>query len=231
MQPIYTRRHLLSILIFFLFYVIHLSELHVQYMFYIYYNLGTVGKVGRWQRGRIWGYSTWLVFILSSIFLYNLRTIHYWLLRIISYYYNCWRSFLLLWGQYCLYCICLYNSYWGRFTVIFNLHSLQLFTCKVSLRQVFIRVYRLEIQSVMLSFLTQLCELLPLSPFALVQLIPHPCMNKYIVYMYTVCKGGGYVVLGLRQINTCRKVPLQVNFFWWLYFGLPFMSLIFLRLQ
>ena len=46
MQPIYTRRHLLSILIFFLFYVIHLSELHVQYMFYIYYNLGTVGKSG-----------------------------------------------------------------------------------------------------------------------------------------------------------------------------------------
>ncbi len=25
--------------------------------------------------------------------------------------------------------------------------------------------------------------------------------------------GGGYGVLGLRQINTCRKVPLQVNFF------------------
>jgi hypothetical protein len=24
--------------------------------------------------------------------------------------------------------------------------------------------------------------------------------------------GGGYGVLGLRQINTCRKVPLQVNF-------------------
>jgi hypothetical protein len=23
---------------------------------------------------------------------------------------------------------------------------------------------------------------------------------------------GGYGVLGLRQINTCRKVPLQVNF-------------------
>jgi hypothetical protein len=33
-------------------------------------------------------------------------------------------------------------------------------TCKGTLRQVFIRVYRLEIQSVMLVFLTQLCALL-----------------------------------------------------------------------
>ncbi len=36
-------------------------------------------------------------------------------------------------------------------------------TCKWTLRQVFIRVYRLEIQSVMLVFSTQLCELMPLS--------------------------------------------------------------------
>ncbi len=35
-------------------------------------------------------------------------------------------------------------------------------TCKGTLRQVFIRVYRLEIQSVMLVFSTQLCELSPL---------------------------------------------------------------------
>ncbi len=35
-------------------------------------------------------------------------------------------------------------------------------TCKGILRQVFIRIYRLEIQSVMLEFSTQLCELLPL---------------------------------------------------------------------
>ncbi len=29
-----------------------------------------------------------------------------------------------------------------------------------------------------------------------------------------MCKGrgGGFGALGLRQINTCRKVPLQVNF-------------------
>ncbi len=36
------------------------------------------------------------------------------------------------------------------------------FTCKGTLRQVFIRVSGLEIQSVMLVFSTQLCELLPL---------------------------------------------------------------------
>ncbi len=35
-------------------------------------------------------------------------------------------------------------------------------TCKGTLRKVFGRVYRLEIQSVMLVFSTQLCELLPL---------------------------------------------------------------------
>jgi hypothetical protein len=35
-------------------------------------------------------------------------------------------------------------------------------TCKGTLRQVFIRVYRLEVQSVMLVFSTQLCELLSL---------------------------------------------------------------------
>jgi hypothetical protein len=32
---------------------------------------------------------------------------------------------------------------------------------------------------------------------------PLPCVNKYTVYMYTVYKGAG-----LRQINTCHKVPL-----------------------
>jgi hypothetical protein len=37
-------------------------------------------------------------------------------------------------------------------------------TCKGTLRQVFIRDYRLEIQSVMLVFLTRFCELFPLQP-------------------------------------------------------------------
>ncbi len=69
----------------------------------------------------------------------------------------------------------------------------------------------------MLVFLTQLSELLPglpLSPSLWFNPPPPPlpCVNKYTVYTETVCKGGGYGVLGLRQINTCGKVPLQVNF-------------------
>ncbi len=45
---------------------------------------------------------------------------------------------------------------------------------------------------------------------------PLPCVNKYTVYTYTVCNrgiwghGGGQG--GLRQINTCCKVHLQVIF-------------------
>jgi hypothetical protein len=50
---------------------------------------------------------------------------------------------------------------------------LKILTCKGTLRQVFIRVYRLEIQSVMFVFSTQICELLRLSP-SLVKL-PPPC--------------------------------------------------------
>jgi hypothetical protein len=41
-------------------------------------------------------------------------------------------------------------------------HYLKLLTCKETLWQVFIRVYRLEITSVMFVFSTQICELLPL---------------------------------------------------------------------
>ncbi len=61
---------------------------------------------------------------------------------------------------------------------------------------------------------------LPPSPF------PLPCVNKYIVYTYTVYWGDG--VLGLRQINICRRVSLWVSFldddilhcFLWVFFFL-----------
>jgi hypothetical protein len=65
---------------------------------------------------------------------------------------------------------------------------------KLTLRQVFIRVYRLEIQSVMLvmyfrpSFVnscpSNLSSGSPLPP-------PFPVSILYAVYKYTVCKGGG----------------------------------------
>jgi hypothetical protein len=38
-----------------------------------------------------------------------------------------------------------------------------------------------------------------------------------------------YWILGLRQINTCSKVPLQVNFFRRRHFALLSVRLIFLR--
>jgi hypothetical protein len=70
----------------------------------------------------------------------------------------------------------------------------------------------------MLVFSTQLCDLcsplVPLSPFLWFNSSPLPCVNKYcILYKRIQCVRGGYGVLGLRQINTCRIVPLQVNLF------------------
>ncbi len=70
----------------------------------------------------------------------------------------------------------------------------------------------------MLVFSTQLdlySRVLALSPslwFNSPPSVPPSCVNKYTVYKYTVCKGGYYGVLGLRQMNTCRKVALQVNY-------------------
>jgi hypothetical protein len=74
------------------------------------------------------------------------------------------------------------------------------------LRQVFIRVYRLVIQSVVLVFSTQLCELLPVAPLtlSLVQLSsPLPSVKVQYVWL-----GGGWGVLSpvedhiLQEFNT-----------------------------
>jgi hypothetical protein len=83
----------------------------------------------------------------------------------------------------------------------------------MTLRQVFIRVYSLEIQAVMLVFSTQLCELLPLSGSTLPP-TPLPCVSKYTVFTYTVqCVwGGGVGFWAPRQINTCPKVPFTSQF-------------------
>ncbi len=93
-------------------------------------------------------------------------------------------------------------------------HNLKLLTCKETLRQVFIRVYRLEITSVMFVFSTQICELLPSN--LLSGSTPSPFLLWIIkMYRYIVCKvpyGIGYGVPGFRQLNTGRKVPLQVSF-------------------
>jgi hypothetical protein len=83
---------------------------------------------------------------------------------------------------------------------------LKKFTCKGTLRQVFIRVYRLEIQSVMLVFFRPSFVNCCSSNLLSGSTMPLPCVNKYTVYTYTVCKGG-CGVLGLRHINSCREVP------------------------
>jgi hypothetical protein len=77
---------------------------------------------------------------------------------------------------------------------------------------VFNRVFRLEIQSVMLVFLTGIVNNCPLT-FSLVSSLspplPLPCVNKYTVY---TCKGGEYGVIGgggrgLRQIKHLPQNP------------------------
>ncbi len=113
---------------------------------------------------------------------------------------------------------------------------LKTLTGKRTLRQAFIRVYRLEQWDTVSHvgiFDPALWTVVAL-PFSLVQLISFllPCVHKdSILYTRIPCVRGGYGVLGLRQINTCRKIPLQVNFFRWLHFALPSMSLIFLRFR
>ncbi len=95
---------------------------------------------------------------------------------------------------------------------------IKMLTCKGTFWQVFIRVYRLEIASFLCTFssvyTTRLWDLysplLPLSP-SLWFSSPPPSLCEY-VYFYTriqsIRGGGGNWVLGLRRINTCRKVHL-----------------------
>jgi hypothetical protein len=69
------------------------------------------------------------------------------------------------------------------------------FNCEVTLRQVFSRVCRLEKQSVMLVFSTQLVNCCPSNHLSGLTLPPPPnslCeLVQYAVYTYTVCKVGG----------------------------------------
>ncbi len=103
------------------------------------------------------------------------------------------------------------------------------FPFKGTLRQVFLRVYRLEIQSVILVFSTQFCELLSFQPSLWFSSPPPPFPVWISILNTRIQCVGGYGVPGLRQINTCRKVPLQVNFFRWRrHFALPSMSFNFL---
>ncbi len=61
---------------------------------------------------------------------------------------------------------------------------LQKLTCK---GQVFIRVHRLKMQSIMLVFSTQLCELLPLSPSLWFNSPPLTLPSVKVQHILTVC--------------------------------------------
>ncbi len=120
------------------------------------------------------------------------------------------------------------------------------FACKETLRQVFIRVYTVSDVGIFDQAIAPLT-------FSLVHLPPVPPIPWVKVqYIRTVCGWGGGGGGGvwpdsestklldhpqqkprrggcLRQINTCRKVPIQVNLFRWRHFALLYIGLIFLR--
>jgi hypothetical protein len=62
----------------------------------------------------------------------------------------------------------------------------------VTLRQVFIRVYRMEIQSVLLVFSTQLCEMLPREPSLRFSSPPPPSLCELVccIHVYIQCVRG-----------------------------------------
>jgi hypothetical protein len=94
------------------------------------------------------------------------------------------------------------------------------------LQQVFVRVYRLEMQSVMLVFLAHLCD--KCCPSDLLSgsthLPPFPVWISINLYMQCVREG----VWGSGP-QTDKHRPFTENFFSWWHFALPSMSLIFLR--
>ncbi len=95
--------------------------------------------------------------------------------------------------------------------------------CKGTLQLVFIGVYRLEIANFLSSLSFGIFTLLwcpshrfsgstPPPP-------PIPYVNKYTACIHVYVGGEGVGFLSLRQINTCRKVPVKVPFFRWRHFA------------
>ncbi len=94
---------------------------------------------------------------------------------------------------------------------------LQKFTCK---GQVFIRVHRLKIQSIMLVFSTQFCELLPLSPslwFTCNSPPPSLCQSTaYTDSMWLGGRGGCWVLMKIifcRSLTQLPQSPFAGQFF------------------
>jgi hypothetical protein len=70
------------------------------------------------------------------------------------------RDCVFIWTKECL--ETLHHGLTNHIDTEAKYHHLKKLKCKGTSRQVFTRVYRLEIKSVMLIFSTQLCETLPL---------------------------------------------------------------------
>jgi hypothetical protein len=90
--------------------------------------------------------------------------------------------------------------------------QLKKLTCKGTLRQVFIRVYRFSHVGIFVHFgiCTLLCCPSPLLSGSTFPHPPLPCINKYTARIQWVrMVGMGFWASVL--IITCRKVPLQVN--------------------
>ncbi len=98
-------------------------------------------------------------------------------------------------------------------------------TSKGTLRQVLLRVYRLELSIMHVGIF----ELLPLQPSLWFNSPPSPPSRCELVYCIhrIQCVRGVYGVLGLRQINTCCKV----NFFGWQHFPIPLPSMSYLTVR
>ncbi len=113
-----------------------------------------------------------------------------------------------------------------------KMSSSKKFTWTGTLRQMLIRVYSLKIQSVMLVLYCR-PSFVNCCPYNLLygSTLPPP-FPVWIIILYTripCARGGEYGVLGLRQINTFRKIPFTGKIFRWRHFALPSMVLIFQR--
>jgi hypothetical protein len=94
-----------------------------------------------------------------------------------------------------------------------NCRHLKKLTCKLLLQQVFIRIYRLEIKKTINhvgifdpSLRTVSLTIFQLSP-------PPPSVNKYTVYKYTVCYGGGIWSSGPQADKHLPQSPFTGQFF------------------
>jgi hypothetical protein len=63
--------------------------------------------------------------------------------------------------------------------------------------------------------------------------LPLPCVNKYILSTYSVCKwgGGGVQGSGPQTDKHLPQSPFTGQFFCWWHFALPSMSLFFVRIE